>query len=113
MDNRLKRFLVSNTPLAKLTRTIMQAIISYVVVNLPMLLNMAKISPEMQVILVPVIMGILSPLMASIGGKMPDKGDPVQATPTMVNETNPYTVDVPASPIQEQPVERSASNGDL
>ena len=65
----IKKWLKSNSTAARLTRTIAQGVISVLVVNIDYLVGFIHISPETKAILVAVIMAILSPIMAELGGK--------------------------------------------
>lgn len=95
-----EKFFVSNTPTAKMVRTIVQGVLAYVILNLGVLLKKLNLSQEDIALLIPLIMAILSPIMSFIGGKVPEVGQPVQADSSVYDE-------------QGDLIERSAANGDL
>ena len=62
-------FLTSNDAKWRLARTIVQGIIAAVVVNLPDILGLFHMAPEVMTVTVPIIMAILSPIMKYLGGE--------------------------------------------
>lgn len=64
----MKRFLTSNEWQWRLLRTIVQGIIGVVVANIDVLAGMVVLDPSMRAIIVALVMAILSPIMAMLGG---------------------------------------------
>ena len=64
----MKRFLTSNEWQWRLLRTIVQGIIGVVVANIDVLAGMVVLDPSMRAIVVALVMAILSPIMAMLGG---------------------------------------------
>lgn len=63
----MSTFLTSNEAKWRLARTIVQGILSVIITELPELLGLFHIPPQYIPLLVPLIMAVLSPIMASIG----------------------------------------------
>ena len=64
----MKRFLTSNEWQWRLLRTIVQGIIGVVVANIDVLAGMVVLDPAIRAIVVALVMAILSPVMAMLGG---------------------------------------------
>lgn len=67
----MNTFLTSNTPLFRLLRTIVQGIIGVIIANADVLVG-GHIAEPYKAVIVALIMAILSPVMASIGGDLND-----------------------------------------
>lgn len=63
------KFFTSNDTKWRLLRTIVQGVLGVIVANLDVLTGFIIIDPVWKPIVVAVVMAILSPLMAEIGGK--------------------------------------------
>ena len=63
----MNRLLISNSRSCRLLRTILQGIIGVLIANVDLLVAGLSFSPEMKVILVPLIMAVLSPIMEYLG----------------------------------------------
>ena len=63
------KFFTSNETKWRLLRTIVQGVLGVIVANLDVLTGFIVIDPVWKPIVVAVVMAILSPLMAEIGGK--------------------------------------------
>jgi hypothetical protein len=63
-------FLTSNSASAKLARTVAQAAIGFLVAYAPQLLEVAHVPDATKGLVVAATMALLSPVMASIGGKL-------------------------------------------
>lgn len=68
----MKEFLTSNEPKYRLARTIVQGIIGVLIANIDLLIGMAPIEPALRPVITGVVMAILSPVMAMMGGE-PDE----------------------------------------
>lgn len=66
----MKEFLTSNEPKFRLLRTIVQGIIGVIVANLDVLIGYIVIDPTIRPIIVALVMAVLSPIMAEMGGKV-------------------------------------------
>lgn len=66
---KIKRWLRSNSTSARLTRTIVQAVISVLIANVDLLVGYLSFTPEMKAFIVAICMAILSPIMSELGGK--------------------------------------------
>ena len=66
----MNKFLTSNDPLYRCLRTIVQGIIAAIVMYLPDLFGMTPLNPTVSALGVAVIMAILSPIMAVLGGEL-------------------------------------------
>ena len=64
----MKRFLTSNEWQWRLLRTIVQGIIGVVVANIDVLAGMVVLDPAIRAVVVALVMAILSPIMAMLGG---------------------------------------------
>ena len=64
----MQKFLSSNEPLYRLLRTIVQAVIGVIVANIDIITGSFAIDPVYKPIIAGVIMAILSPAMAALGG---------------------------------------------
>lgn len=69
----MKEFLTSNDLKWRLARTIVQGIIGVLVANLDLLIGLTPINPALRPVITGVVMAILSPIMATLGG---DESDP-------------------------------------
>ena len=65
----MKEFLTSNEPRYRLARTIVQGIIGVLIANLDLLIGLTPIEPALKPVITGVVMAILSPLMAMMGGE--------------------------------------------
>lgn len=65
----MKEFLTSNEPKYRLLRTIVQGIIGVIVANLDTIVGFAPLDPAIKTIIVGLVMAVLSPIMATLGGK--------------------------------------------
>ena len=65
----MQKFLSSNEPLYRLLRTIAQAIIGVIVANIDIITGAFILDPIYKPIITGIIMAILSPVMAALGGK--------------------------------------------
>ena len=63
----MNEFLRSNSPQARLGRTILQGIIGVLIANIDLLLGYVAIPPELRPVIAGVVMAILSPIMAMMG----------------------------------------------
>ena len=68
----MKEFLTSNEPKYRLARTIVQGIIGVLVANIDLLLGMTPIPPAIKPVITGLVMAILSPIMAMMGGDPED-----------------------------------------
>ena len=68
----MKEFLTSNEPKYRLARTIVQGIIGVLVANMDLLVGMTPIPPAIKPVITGLVMAILSPIMAMIGGDPED-----------------------------------------
>lgn len=64
----MSKFLKSNEWQYRLLRTIIQGIIGVVVANVDVLAGMVVLDPAIRAIVVALVMAILSPVMAMLGG---------------------------------------------
>lgn len=63
----MKKFLSENTTLCRLGRTILQGVISVLIVNLDLLVGFITIPLELKPVLTALLMAILSPIMSELG----------------------------------------------
>ena len=63
----MNRILISNAGRYRLLRTIIQGIIAVLIANLDLLVAGLSFSPEVKVLIVPLIMAVLSPVMEYLG----------------------------------------------
>ena len=68
----MKEFLTSNEPKYRLARTIVQGIIGVLVANIDLLIGMTPIPPVIKPVITGLVMAILSPIMAMMGGDPED-----------------------------------------
>lgn len=68
----MKEFLTSNEPKYRLARTIVQGIIGVLVANIDLLIGMTPIPPAIKPVITGLVMAILSPIMAMMGGDLED-----------------------------------------
>ena len=68
----MKEFLTSNEPRYRLARTIVQGVIGVIIANLDLLIGLTPIEPALRPIITGVVMAILSPVMAMLGGDPDD-----------------------------------------
>lgn len=68
----MKEFLTSNEPRYRLARTIVQGIIGVLIANIDLLIGLTPIEPALRPIITGVVMAILSPVMAMLGGDPED-----------------------------------------
>lgn len=64
----MKEFLTSNEPKYRLLRTIVQGIIGVLIANLDLLIGLTPIPPAIKPVITGLVMAILSPIMAMLGG---------------------------------------------
>lgn len=67
----MKTLLTNNSTRYKLIRTILQGIIGVIIANLDLLIGFIHIDPSMKPFIVAIVMAILSPIMAELGGGEP------------------------------------------
>ena len=65
----MKTFLTSNDAKYRLLRTIVQGIIGVIIANIDLLLGYTAIPAELRPVITGLVMAVLSPLMAALGGK--------------------------------------------
>lgn len=65
----MKDFLTSNSWQMRLARTILQGIIGVLITNIDLLLGYTVIPHELRPVAASLVMAILSPVMAILGGK--------------------------------------------
>ena len=63
----MNTFLTSNEAKYRLARTILQGIIGVLVANIDLIMGQVVLDPAQRAIIVPVVMAILSPIMAALG----------------------------------------------
>jgi hypothetical protein len=68
-------FLTSNSWQMRLARTILQGVIGVLIANIDLLIGYTAIPPELRPVIVGVVMAVLSPIMAMLGGKDDDTAD--------------------------------------
>lgn len=68
----MNTFLTSNDTKYRLLRTIVQGLIGVLIANIDVLVGFAPINPDLKPIIVAVVMAILSPIMAELGGRTND-----------------------------------------
>ena len=73
MEVILVKFLSSNTALFRMLRTIAQGILGVLIANADVLIKSFEIPDIWKPIIVALVMAILSPIMASLGGKVDDE----------------------------------------
>lgn len=67
-------FLTGNEWYWRLARTIAQGIIGVVIANIDMIVGWGVIDPSMRAPVVVLVMAVLSPIMAELGGIIGDRG---------------------------------------
>ena len=67
----MNEFLNSNAPIFRLLRTIIQGIIGVIIANADVLVG-GHIAEPYKAVIVALVMAILSPVMASLGGDLDD-----------------------------------------
>ena len=65
----MREFLTSNEPRYRLARTIVQGLIGVLIANLDLLVGMAPIEPALRPVITGLVMAVLSPIMAMMGGE--------------------------------------------
>lgn len=68
----MNTFLTSNDTKYRLLRTIVQGLIGVLIANIDVLVGLTPINPDLKPIIVAVVMAILSPIMAELGGRAND-----------------------------------------
>ena len=68
----MNTFLTSNEPKYRLLRTIVQGLIGVLVANIDVLAGQVILDPTQRAIIVPVVMAVLSPIMAALGEQHAD-----------------------------------------
>ena len=68
----MDKFLTSNDWKYRLLRTIIQGILGVIIANLDLILGTFVIDPAMKPMVVALVMAVLSPIMAALGGKEPE-----------------------------------------
>lgn len=63
----IEKFLTENSAKMRLLRTIFQAVLAVLITKLPEIFGLFAIEPQLQAVLTPLIMAILSPVMAALG----------------------------------------------
>ena len=70
----MNEFLTGNTPAMKCARTVVQGVIGVAIAALPQLMGLWDIEPALSATLVALVMAVLSPVMAAMGGEADDDG---------------------------------------
>ena len=65
----VKEFLTSNELKWRLARTIVQGIIGVLVANIDLLIGLTPIPPALRPVITGLVMAVLSPIMAMLGGE--------------------------------------------
>ena len=68
----MEKFLTSNDWKYRLLRTIVQGVLGVVIANLDLILGTFVIDPAFKPMVVALVMAVLSPVMAALGGKEPE-----------------------------------------
>lgn len=68
----MNQFLTSNSASMRLARTIVQAIIGVIIAYADVLVGQVVFNPEIRPVIVALVMAILSPIMAALGGEEND-----------------------------------------
>lgn len=71
----MNKLLTSNSAKYRLIRTIIQGIIGVLIANIDLIVSGLSFSPEIKAFIVALVMAILSPIMASLGGAELNKMD--------------------------------------
>lgn len=69
----MNEFLTSNSAGMRLARTIIQAIIGVIVAYADVLVGKVVFDPDMRPVVVALVMAVLSPIMATLGGDESDE----------------------------------------
>lgn len=64
----MKEFLNNNSKWYRLWRTILQGIIGVIIANLDVIIGTFQINPTMKPIIAALVMAVLAPVMAELGG---------------------------------------------
>ncbi|MBR3316139.1 MAG: hypothetical protein IKG18_18620 [Atopobiaceae bacterium] len=64
----MKEFLTSNEWQWRLVRTVVQGVIGVVVANLDLIVGWCVMDPSVRALVVALVMAVLSPIMAAMGG---------------------------------------------
>lgn len=65
----MRKWLSSNTAVGRLTRTVVQGIIGVLIANIDLIIGYVAIPLEMRPVVVALVMAVLSPIMAALGGE--------------------------------------------
>lgn len=68
----MNQFLTSNSASMRLARTIVQAIFGVIIAYADVLVGQVVFNPEIRPVIVALVMAILSPIMAALGGEEND-----------------------------------------
>ena len=71
----MNRLFISNEAKYRLIRTIIQGIIGVLIANLDIIVGVFHFSPGVKALIVALVMAILSPIMAYMGGADSDKAE--------------------------------------
>lgn len=73
----MNRFLTSNEWQWRLLRTIVQGVLGVIVANIDLIMGWCVMDPAVRALVVALVMAVLSPVMAMLGGKgaVDDGGD--------------------------------------
>lgn len=64
----MNKFLTSNEWQYRLARTIFQGVLGVIIANIDMIIGFAVFDPSVKALIVALVMAVLSPIMAMIGG---------------------------------------------
>ena len=65
----MNKFLTSNDWKYRLARTIVQGILGVIVANIDLIVGAAVLDPTQRALVVALVMAVLSPIMATLGGE--------------------------------------------
>lgn len=65
----MREFLTSNDAKYRLARTIVQGLIGVLIANLDLLIGLTPIEPALRPVITGLVMAVLSPIMAMMGGE--------------------------------------------
>lgn len=68
----MNKFLTSNDWKYRLARTIVQGILGVIVANIDLIVGAAVLDPSQRALVVALVMAVLSPIMATLGGEVDD-----------------------------------------
>ena len=68
----MNTFLTSNEAKYRLARTIVQGLIGVLIANIDLIAGQVILDPSQRAVIVPIVMAILSPIMAALGGRDAD-----------------------------------------